>query len=203
MYVPKMFKVTNQEDIYAFIEANSFATLVTMEKGKPIATHLPMELKKQGEDYYLTGHLAYGNRQWKTFDGEVLAIFHGPDAYVSSSWYEHEEVPTWNYQAVHVYGQAVILEREELIEELSRMLKKYEGNRENPVLWETLSPELLEQELKGTVGFKIKISDIHAAYKLSQNRNQRDFQSIMERLRHEGNSKSAEIAKEMEKRVID
>ncbi|KMY45757.1 protease [Bacillus sp. FJAT-27916] len=203
MYVPKMFKVTNQEDIYAFIEANSFATLVTMEKGKPIATHLPMELKKQGEDYYLTGHLAYGNRQWKTFDGEVLAIFQGPDAYISSSWYEHEEVPTWNYQAVHVYGQAVILEREELIEELSRMLKKYEGNRENPVLWETLSPELLEQELKGTVGFKIKISDIHAAYKLSQNRNQRDFQSIMERLRHEGNSKSAEIAKEMEKRVID
>lgn len=203
MYVPKMFKVTNQEDIYAFIEANSFATLVTMEKGKPIATHLPMELKKQGEDYYLTGHLAYGNRQWKTFDGEVLAIFQGPDAYISSSWYEHEEVPTWNYQAVHVYGQAVILEREELIEELSRMLKKYEGNRENPVLWETLSPELLEQELKGTVGFKIKISDIHAAYKLSQNRNQRDFQSIMERLRHEGNSNSAEIAKEMEKRVID
>ena len=60
MYVPKMFKVTNQEDIYAFIEANSFATLVTIEKGKPIATHLPMELKKQGEDYYLTGHLAYG-----------------------------------------------------------------------------------------------------------------------------------------------
>ena len=203
MYVPKMFKVTNQEDIYAFIEANSFATLVTMEKGKPIATHLPMELKKQGEDYYLTGHLAYGNRQWKTFDGEVLAIFQGPDAYISSSWYEHEEVPTWNYQAVHVYGQAVILEREELIEELSRMLKKYEGNRENPVLWETLSPELREQELKGTVGFKIKISDIHAAYKLSQNRNQRDFQSIMERLRHEGNSNSAEIAKEMEKRVID
>ena len=203
MYVPKMFKVTNQEDIYAFIEANSFATLVTMEKGKPIATHLPMELKKQGEDYYLTGHLAYGNRQWKTFDGEVLAIFQGPDAYISSSWYEHEEVPTWNYQAVHVYGQAVILEREELIEELSRMLKKYEGNRENPVLWETLSPELLEQELKGTVGFKIKISDIQAAYKLSQNRKERDYRTIMERLRQEGNPKSAEIAQEMEKRIID
>ncbi len=203
MYVPKMFKVTNQEDIYAFIEANSFATLVTMEKGKPIATHLPMELKKQGEDYYLTGHLAYGNRQWKTFDGEVLAIFHGPDAYVSSSWYEHEEVPTWNYQAVHVYGQAVILEKEELIEELSRMLKKYEGNRENPVLWDMLSPELLEKELKGTVGFQIKISDIQAAYKLSQNRKERDYRTIMERLRQEGNPKSAEIAQEMEKRIID
>ena len=203
MYVPKMFKVTNQEDIYAFIEANSFATLVTMEKGKPIATHLPMELKKQGEDYYLTGHLAYGNRQWKTFDGEVLAIFHGPDAYVSSSWYEHEEVPTWNYQAVHVYGQAVILEKEELIEELSRMLKKYEGNQENPVLWDMLSPELLEKELKGTVGFQIKISDIQAAYKLSQNRKERDYRTIMERLRQEGNPKSAEIAQEMEKRIID
>lgn len=201
MYVPKMFKVTDLEEIYAFIEANSFATLVTTEKGKPIATHLPLEMKKQGEDYYLTGHLAYGNRQWRTFDTEVLAIFQGPDAYISSSWYEQEEVPTWNYQAVHVYGQATIIEKKELIEDLTLMLTKYEENREHPVLWDTLSSELLEKELKGIVGFKIKVNEIQAAYKLSQNRNNKDFRNIIEQLRYEGNQKSEQIAKEMDKRL--
>ena len=201
MYVPKMFKVTDLEEIYAFIEANSFATLVTTEKGKPIATHLPLEMKKQGEDYYLTGHLAYGNRQWRTFDTEVLAIFQGSDAYISSSWYEQEEVPTWNYQAVHVYGQATIIEKKELIEDLTLMLTKYEENREHPVLWDTLSSELLEKELKGIVGFKIKVNEIQAAYKLSQNRNKRDFRNIIEQLRYEGNQKSEQIAKEMDKRL--
>jgi len=201
MYVPKMLKVTDLEEIYAFIEANSFATLVTTEKGKSIATHLPLKLKKQGEDYYLTGHLAYGNRQWRTFDTEVLAIFQGPDAYISSSWYEQEEVPTWNYQAVHVYGQATIIEKKELIEDLTLMLTKYEENREHPVLWDTLSSELLEKELKGIVGFKIKVNEIQAAYKLSQNRNNKDFRNIIEQLRYEGNQKSEQIAKEMDKRL--
>ena len=197
MYVPKMFKVTDLEEIHAFIEGNSFATLVTTEKGKPIATHLPLEMKKQGEDYYL----AYGNRQWRTFDTEVLAIFQGSDAYISSSWYEQEEVPTWNYQAVHVYGQATIIEKKELIEDLTLMLTKYEENREHPVLWDTLSSELLEKELKGIVGFKIKVNEIQAAYKLSQNRNKRDFRNIIEQLRYEGNLKSEQIAKEMDKRL--
>ena len=201
MYVPKMFKVTDLEEIHAFIEGNSFATLVTTEKGKPIATHLPLEMKKQGEDYYLTGHLAYGNRQWRTFDTEVLAIFQGSDAYISSSWYEQEEVPTWNYQAVHVYGQATIIEKKELIEDLTLMLTKYEENREHPVLWDTLSSELLEKELKGIVGFKIKVNEIQAAYKLSQNRNNKDFRNIIEQLRYEGNQKSEQIAKEMDKRL--
>ncbi|PQD94857.1 protease [Pradoshia eiseniae] len=202
MYVPKMFNVTDLDEIHAFIEANSFATLVTTEKGRPIATHLPLEIKKQGEDYYLTGHLAYGNRQWRTFETEVLAIFQGPDAYISSSWYEQEEVPTWNYQAVHVYGQATIIEKKELIEDLTLMLKKYEENREHPVLWETLPSELLEKELKGIVGFKIKVNEIQAAYKLSQNRNEKDFRNIIEQLRFEkSNPKSEQIAKEMDKKL--
>ena len=201
MYVPKMFNVTDLDEIHAFIEANSFATLVTTEKGRPIATHLPLEMKKQGEDYYLTGHLAYGNRQWRTFDTEVLAIFQGSDAYISSSWYEQEEVPTWNYQAVHVYGQVTIIEKKELIEDLTLMLTKYEENRDHPVLWDTLSSELLEKELKGIVGFKIKVNEIQAAYKLSQNRNNKDFRNIIEQLRYEGNQKSEQIAKEMDKRL--
>ncbi|MEH7547440.1 MULTISPECIES: FMN-binding negative transcriptional regulator [Bacillaceae] len=203
MYIPKYFKVTNVDEIWDFVQKNSFGTIVTTEQGKPIATHLPLGLTKKGDDYYITGHMAFGNPQWRTFETceDVLVLFQGPNAYISSSWYSHENVPTWNYQAIHMYGKASILEKDELIEELTGMLEKYEHNRENPVLWDKLSPELLENQLKGIVGFKIKVEEIQAAYKLSQNRNETDYISIIDKLQNEGNLNSKQIAELMEKRL--
>ena len=203
MYIPKYFKVTNVDEIWDFVQKNSFGTIVTTEQGKPIATHLPLGLNKKGDDYYITGHMAYGNPQWRTFDtcGDVLVMFQGPNAYVSSSWYSQENVPTWNYQAIHIYGKASILEKDELIEELTRMLEKYEQNLENPVLWDKFSPELLENQLKGIVGFKIKVEEIQAAYKLSQNRNETDYINIIDKLQNEGKSNSKQMAELMEKRL--
>ncbi|MEH7336611.1 FMN-binding negative transcriptional regulator [Neobacillus drentensis] len=203
MYIPKYFKVTDVEEVCDFVQKNSFGTIVTTVKGKPIATHLPLRFIQKGDDYYLTGHMAYGNPQWRTFETceDVLVMFQGPHSYISSSWYGHEEVPTWNYQAVHVYGKAIILEKDELIEELTIMLQKYEENRENPVLWDKLSPQLLESELKGIVGFKIKVGEIQAAYKLSQNRNETDYHNIINKLRNEGNPNSKQMAELMKKRL--
>ena len=129
-----------------------------------------------------------------------LLCFKDRHAYISSSWYGQENVPTWNYQAVHVYGKASILEKDELIEDLTIMLEKYEENRENPVLWDKLSPHLLESELKGIVGFKIKVGEIQAAYKLSQNRNETDYINIIDKLQNEGNPNSKQMAERMEKR---
>ncbi len=201
MYIPKYFKVKNVDEILGFVQKNSFGTIVTTKQGKPIATHLPFGLNKKGDDYYITGHMAYGNPQWRTFETseDVLVMFQGPHAYISSSWYEEENVPTWNYQAVHVYGKASILEKDELIEDLTIMLEKYEGNRENSVLWDKLSPHLLERELKGIVGFKIKVGEILAAYKLSQNRNETDYMNIIDKLQNEGNPNSKQTAEQMEK----
>jgi transcriptional regulator len=201
MYIPKYFQVTNINEVIEFIEGNSFATIVTIKKGKPIASHLPLGLHKQGEDYYLTGHMAYGNDQWKTFKtcDDVLVIFQGPHGYISSSWYEHENVPTWNYQAVHVYGQASILGEEELKQDLSRLLVKYEKQRENPVLWDKLSPQLVESQLKGIVGFKIKVQEVQAAYKLSQNRNEKDYRNIIDHLQKEENLNAHQLAESMKK----
>lgn len=202
MYIPKYFKVTDADEIWGFVHANSFGTIVTTKKGKPIATHLPFGFMENGDDWYITGHMAYGNPQWRTFETfeDVLVMFQGPHAYISSSWYAHENVPTWNYEVVHMYGKASILPREELIEDLKMMLEKYEGHRENPVLWDTLSPNLLESELKGIVGFKIKVEEIQAAYKLSQNRNEKDYNNIIDKLRNEGNPHSAQVADRMEKK---
>jgi transcriptional regulator len=203
MYIPKYFKATNSEEIWNFVQKNSFGTIVTTEQGKPIATHLPLGITKKGDDYYITGHLAYGNPQWRTFETceDVLVMFQGPNAYVSSSWYSQENVPTWNYQAIHIYGKASILEKDALIEELTGMLEKYEKNRENPVLWDKLSPELLENQLKGIVGFKIKVEEIQAAYKLSQNRNETDYINIIDQLKNEENPNSKQMAETMEKRL--
>lgn len=126
MYIPKHFKVTDFDEIQGFIQENSFGTLVTTKQGTPIATHLPLALHKQGDEFYINGHMAYGNPQWRTFGVEnenVLVIFQGPHAYISSSWYKDENVPTWNYQAVHVYGTASIMSEQELEEDLRLLLK--------------------------------------------------------------------------------
>lgn len=181
----------------------SFGTIVTTKNGKPIATHLPLGLSKKGDDYYITGHMTYGNPQWRTFATceDVLVMFQEPHAYISSSWYEEENVPTWNYQAVHIYGKASILEKDELIKDLTIMLKKYEEHRENPVLWNKLSPHLLDRGLKGIVGFKIKVGKIQAANKLSQNRNEKDYINIINKLQNEENPNSKQTAEQMEKNL--
>ncbi|MBR8662248.1 FMN-binding negative transcriptional regulator [Bacillus paralicheniformis] len=203
MYIPKYFKVENVDEILDFVQKNSFGTIVTTEQGKPIATHLPLGFNKKGDDYYITGHVSFGNPQWRTFETcqDVLVMFQGPHAYISSSWYGHEDVPTWNYQAIHIYGQASILERDELIEELTIMMGKYEKHRENPILWDNLSPQLLERQLKAIVGFKIKVEDIQAAYKLSQNRNDTDYMNIIDQLQNEGDPNAEQLAAVMKKRL--
>lgn len=107
MYIPKFYKVTDPDEIREFVRHHSFGTLVTTRKGRPIATHLPLQFVQEEEQYWVTGHMAYGNPQWGTFEDadEVLVMFQGPHAYISSSWYEQENVPTWNYQAVHLLRQ--------------------------------------------------------------------------------------------------
>ncbi len=128
-------------------------------------------------------------------------MFQGPHAYISSSWYEEENVPTWNYQAVHVYGKASILNEEELKQDLAMLLCKYEKHRKNPVLWDKLSTQLLEKQLKGLVEFKIKVQEIQAANKLSQNRNEVDYHNIVNRLYKEKDMNSQQLAQLMEKKL--
>ena len=204
MYIPKHYRVTDFDEIREFIQNNSFGTIVTMLDGKPIASHLPLALHKQGDEDYITGHFAYANPQWRTFEDDnenVLVMFQGPHAYISSSWYKTEDVPTWNYQSVHIYGAASIMSEEELREDLKLLLQKYEQHRKNPSLWEDMSPQTKKQ-IKGIVGFKIKIQETQAAYKLSQNRNEVDYQNIIDKLSNdEKDLHSQQLAKVMKSRT--
>ena len=200
MYIPKYYQVTDFKEIKDFIQQNAFGTIVTTDQGKPIATHLPLALHQEGDDVYLTGHFAYANPQWRTFgDDPVLVMFQGPHAYISSSWYASENVPTWNFQAVHVYGMARLMTEQELQEDLTSLLQKYEQHRENAALWENFSSETKKQ-IKGIVGVKVKVQEFQAAYKLSQNRNEEDYDRIIDKLSKEKDLNAQQLAEVMKAR---
>ena len=130
---------------------------------------------------------------------EVLLIFNGPHAYVSSSWYDHENVPTWNYIAVHVYGKLKLINNDELLHSLNLLVDKYEANMNNPVRIQDFSDKTMKQ-LKGIIGFKVSITEIQAAYKLSQNRNERDHQEIIDQLKKSNNPIDHQVSEMMKKK---
>ena len=204
MYIPKVNRNPNIDEIRDFVKANSFAILVSTHNGRLFASHIPMELDtdKEGNDR-LNGHLSKANPQWEEFTShpEVLAIFTGPNTYISSSWYDHENVPTWNYIAVHFYGKIRIVEGEELLEFLKKQVDKHEKDSAHPVSVEKMSKTFVETEMKGIVGFQIIIDEVLPAYKLSQNRDIHNYQNIINELELRGDFHSLRIAKEMKKRT--
>lgn len=195
MYTPSHYKNENLDEVREFLKQNSFGILINQTDGRPWATHIPLELDvdDEGKDI-LAGHISKANPQWKSFKGneEVLAIFNGPHSYISSSWYKEEEVPTWNYIAVHVYGKIQILNDEAVLDSLHKLVDKYEKASTNPVSINNLSHKTMRQ-IKGIVGFQIGITDIHATYKLSQTRPE-DHPKIIEELQKTNNPGSHEIA---------
>ncbi|MCK0132165.1 FMN-binding negative transcriptional regulator [Flavobacteriaceae bacterium F08102] len=199
MYIPSYYHNLNQAEIKQFLHANSFGILINQSGGKLLGTHIPMELVEEANgQQYLVGHISKANPQGASFGStaEVLAIFSGPDAYVSSSWYDTEEVPTWNYIAVHVYGSIEVLDEQELLASLDTLVTKYEATMEQPISLDNLSAKTLDQ-VRGILGFKLKITDIQAAYKLSQTRTAKEKTQIISALEKCPNSKSIDIAKAM------
>lgn len=201
MYTPEIYKNENQEEIKKFLQENSFGILINQTNGKLCATHIPLELEttKEGKDI-LWGHISKENPQWNGFidNDQILAVFSGPHSYISSSWYDHENVPTWNYIAVHVYGKIKIIKGEAVIESLKKLVDKYEQNSKNPVLVENLSEKTMMQS-RGIVAFEIEITEIQATKKLSQNRDEKNHQNIISELEKVNTNQSIAIANEMKK----
>lgn len=201
MYIPEYYKNENHEEIEAFLKANAFGILVSTVDGKLWASHIPLELDKNADGKnILTGHISNQNNQCKSLlpGEEVMAIFSGPHAYVSSSWYDFEGVPTWNYSAVHVYGKIRVLSEEELVETLKTLVDKYEAGRENPTKVENLSRKTMMMA-RAITGFEIEITNIEAKKKMSQNRNEKNYNSVIEHLEKAGDPGSKAVAEEMKK----
>lgn len=200
MYIPAHYQQTNIEEIKEFLVQNSFGILVNQVNNRPWATHIPLELAtdKNGKDI-LVGHVSRANPQADCFNdnNDVLCIFNGPHSYISSSWYKEEEVPTWNYIAVHIYGKLTVISEEEVMESLHVLVNKYEKNSKNPISLANMSEETLGQ-VRGVIGFKISIDDIQATYKLSQTRTE-DHPKIISELEETKLANACAIARAMKK----
>jgi len=199
MYIPKLYREEDRDEILDFLRKNNFPALVTYDGERPIATHLPVEVL-EGEQGALTinAHMSRANPQWKTFsDHEALMIFQGPHTYISPRWYNHVNVPTWNYQMIHVYGQPRILEGYDVYKVMSRLVQNHEAHSEYRL--ETLPEDFVQKEIKGIVAFALDVTRIDAGFKLSQNRNDEDHQNIINELHKRQDESSHEVADAMKK----
>ena len=205
MYVPSHFAEKNAEAVSRFLRTYPLCSLVTSGADGMFASHLPMILDPSaGEHGTLRGHLARANPHWRFGHKEALAIFMGVDAYVSPSLYpsklEHGRVvPTWNYQAIQVSGtitfidDAVFVKR--TVEELTTLM---ESQREKPWKVSDAPEDYLEKMLHADVGVELRIREIQAKWKLSQNRSATDFEGVRQGLTESENPHARQTAQAMQ-----
>jgi transcriptional regulator len=222
MYLPRHFTVADLAQITAFVAAAQSADLVTFDGIKPVSTLLPVIWDRPGpagadagadaaadggeaDLGRLLGHIAIANDQWKTAlpGAQALAIVHGPQAYVSPSWYESKArhgrvVPTWNYEAVHLTGTVAFHQDPEWLRAfVTRLTRLHEGGREHPWAVTDAPPEYIDGQLRAIVGVELTITAVEAKKKLSQNRSELDREGVVVGLRGEPDPGSAAIAAEM------
>ena len=190
MYIPEFNRVEDRAKAIAFMCANPFAILVSVNGNLPFATHLPVVINDVDGQLTLRAHVAKSNPHWQLIEKqESLLIFHGPHAYISPSLYEiRESVPTWNYAAVHVYGKGRVVSDEagatRILEDLIAQFD--ESYREQ---WNSLSADYRTRMLRHIVAFEIPVTRIEAKFKLSQNRTNAEQENVIRAL--SGNPDSA------------
>src|ERR1700744_363509 len=195
MYIPHFNAVTDGQEIIAFMQRYSFATIVTPINGIPEATHLPFLVKQENDKVFLLSHFAKANPQSaQVIENISLVIVPAPHASISPKNYEKEEnVPTWNYIAVHAYGKAVILEQEQQKAELLKHTIEYfdAGYLQQ---WDKLDDHYKSKMMKGIVAFEIEVTDLQAKKKLSQNRSETERENIIHSLSQSSDTNEKEIA---------
>ena len=203
MFIPKLYKSEDDQLMREIIRENSFALLIS-SVDKIRATHSMMLLNEDDtENIYIESHISRANPQAKALkDGdEVLCDFLGAHAYVSSSWYDHMNVSTWNYEAVQIYGKVKLMNHEELYRHLEKLTSQYERFQKCPVMTKDMGRDFVEKEMKGAFGLKIIPTEIFIKQKLSQNRKADDFRNIIFHLENgdENGKKIAEKMKQLKK----
>lgn len=198
MFIPKIYKSEDQELMKKIISENAFALLIS-DKEKLSATHSMFLLNETDGDFYLETHISKANFQAKVLkDGdEVLCDFLGAHSYISSSWYEKTNVSTWNYEAVQIRGKVKLMNEEELYQHLEKLTFKYEKVQKCPMFVENMGEDLVRKEMKGAFGINIVPTEIFIANKLSQNRNEFDFENIILNLGESNNENSVKIGEKM------
>jgi len=204
VYLPPAFTEVRPEILVEHIERYDFGLLVTLGAEGLVASHIPFLIERDGEQLHLQCHLARPNPQVSDLarGGEVLAIFHGPHAYISPNWYATgPSVPTWNYVDVHAYGTVQLVEDAEWLRRfLVRLSERHEAR--NPVAWrmQDLPEAYVGTMLKGIIGFEIAVTRLEGKYKLSQNRPAADRPGVIAALESQTDPESHAVARLMRDR---
>ncbi len=203
VYLPPVFSETRPEVLIAHIERYDFGLLVSHGEHGLMASHVPFLVERRGDELYLQGHLARPNPQLADLarDGEALAVFSGPHAYISPRWYASgPAVPTWNYADVHAYGAVRLMDDEQLRDLLRRLLQRHEGSAETPWRMEDQPADYMTGMLRGIVGFEICVTRLEGKFKLSQNRPAGDRPRIVGALEGRGDAEASGVARLMRER---
>lgn len=178
----------------AFMQQYSFGTIVTSKNNVPFATHIPFIVEQRNGEVYIVSHFAKANQQVKELDGTVLVIFTEPHAYISPRHYEKEQsVPTWNYIAVHAYGEATIIgDMQGQFEVMDKSIRFYDAAY--LAQWNGLPDDFKTKMLNGIVAFEIKVTTLEAKSKLSQNRSETERRNIINTLEKSADTNEATIA---------
>jgi len=200
MYIPSFNKFEDLQQVIAFMQRYSFATIVTVKDGIPVATHLPFIIKQRDDKIIVSSHFAKANPQSSGINNtRALVIFAEPHAYISPKNYEKDtNVPTWNYLAVHAYGKCTLLDGEE---QKSALLKEMVQYYEKDYLkqWDSLPEDYKHRMMNGIVAFEMLVDDLQAKKKLSQNRSEKERENIINQLSQAENSNEKDIADYMKR----
>jgi transcriptional regulator len=203
MYLPKEFAEARVPVLHEAIRQAGLGTLVTLGEAGLEASHVPMLIDPEPAPYgTLSGHVSRANPQWRrpAAGVQALAMFLGPDAYISPAWYATKRqtgkvVPTWNYVAIHAYGEVQFFEdAERLLRLVTRLTETHEAGRPEPWAVSDAPAEFIRGQLKGIVGFELPIVRLEGKWKMSQNRTASDRAGAIEGLRREGGPEEAAVA---------
>ena len=199
MYIPKIYKSEDLSLMKEIIRENGFALLISNE-GKLSATHSMFLLNEMPDGFYLETHISKANLQAKMLKegDEVLCDFLGAHSYISSSWYDHKNVSTWNYEAVQIRGRVKLMNDDELYQHLEKLTLKYEKVQKCPMLVENMGTDYVRKEMQGAFGINIIPEEVHIVSKLSQNRDEKNKESIIANLKETHHPNSIKIAEKMQ-----
>jgi transcriptional regulator len=201
MYTPPHFAITDPQVLHRIMGDHPLGVLVISTAGGLDANHIPFEFNPSaGKLGVLTGHVARANPVWQQCSQgtDVMVIFRGDETYISPNWYPskhetHRQVPTWNYEVVHVFGRLTVRDDEKFMRSVvSRLTRTHESQEPKPWKMGDSTPEYIDGMLKAIVGIEIAIERFEGKSKLSQNREPRDLQGAVDKLREQGKTTIAQ-----------
>ncbi|TDH25585.1 FMN-binding negative transcriptional regulator [Segetibacter sp. 3557_3] len=185
MYDLPQYKTSNQQ-VIGIMKTYPFVMLTGVDRNRsPVVSHIPVLIEERGDELCLVGHIMKSTDHYEAFlqNDQALVVFSGPHAYISASWYVNpKQASTWNYITVHAGGTLTFLDDDRLLEVLQKTTAHFEQDPGSPAAFEALDPTYINRLLKAIVAFEIKVKTLKHVFKLSQNRDEKSFKQIVDKL---------------------